>query len=124
MEIKTHGPKDVSGGGFGGGSDGRTERHGGRGAQDTRAGTAAGRRAFQLEYAPHFGQFRQHVGDDLIDQLKFIADQGFTALEDNGMAGRPPEEQEKIGREMARLGLTMGAFVAYAEFNEADAGAR
>ena len=77
-----------------------------------------GRHAFKLKYAPHFGQFKQHAGDDLLDQLKFIADQGFRALEDNGMAGRPAEEQEKIGREMARLGLTMGAFVAYAEFSE------
>ena len=77
-----------------------------------------GRHAFKLKYAPHFGQFKQHAGEDLLDQLKFIADQGFRALEDNGMAGRPAEEQEKIGREMARLGLTMGAFVAYAEFSE------
>jgi hydroxypyruvate isomerase len=38
--------------------------------------------------------FRAHAGDDPIDQLKFMADQGFTALEDNGMRGRPPELQE------------------------------
>jgi len=86
-------------------------------AQDA-AAKPAGQHKFHLKYAPHFGQFRQHAGEDLLDQLKFIAEQGFTALEDNGMMGRPVEDQEKIGREMNRLGLTMGAFVAYAEFNE------
>ncbi len=88
------------------------------GAQDKPAAAASGKHAFKLKYAPHFGQFKQHAGEDPLDQLKFIADQGFRALEDNGMAGRPVEEQEKIGREMARLGLTMGAFCASIEFNE------
>ncbi len=87
-------------------------------AQPAGAKAGTGAHTFKLKYAPHFGQFKQHAGEDLLDQLKFIADQGFTALEDNGMAGRPVEEQEKIGREMTRLGLTMGAFVAYGEFNE------
>ncbi len=84
---------------------------------ETGGGQAAGGgRKFKLKYAPHFGMFRHHAGDDVVDQLKFIADQGFTALEDNGMAGRPIEEQERIAREMSRLGLTMGVFVAYADF--------
>lgn len=77
-----------------------------------------GRTGFKLRYAPHFGMFRHHAGDDPIDQLKFVADQGFTALEDNGMMGRLPDEQERIAREMARLNLTMGVFVAYAEWRE------
>lgn len=68
-------------------------------------------RQFKLKYAPHFGMFEQSAGKDLTDQLKFIADQGFTALEDNEMARRPVAEQERIGVEMARLGLTMGVFV-------------
>jgi hydroxypyruvate isomerase len=71
---------------------------------------------FQLKYAPHFGMFRHHAGDDPLDQLRFIADEGFTALEDNGMKGRPVEQQEAIAREMSRLGLTMGVFVAHADF--------
>lgn len=82
-------------------------------------GAAAGRRRFKLKYAPHFGMFEHHAGADPIEQLKFIADQGFTALEDNGMMGRPAEEQERIAREMERLGLTMGVFVAYADFGTA-----
>jgi hydroxypyruvate isomerase len=75
---------------------------------------------FKLKYAPHFGMFKHHAGEDLIDQLKFMADQGFTALEDNGMMSKPVELQEKIGREMARLNMTMGVFVASAEFGKKD----
>lgn len=68
-------------------------------------------RKFKLEYAPHFGMFEHSAGKDLIDQLKFMADQGFTAMEDNGMMGRTPEMQSKIGETMAKLGMTMGVFV-------------
>lgn len=71
---------------------------------------------FKLKYAPHFGMFKNFAGADPVDELKFIADQGFTALEDNGMKSRPVELQEKIGKEMARLGLTMGVFVATGDF--------
>ena len=60
----------------------------------TPRGRGAGQRRFKLDYAPHFGMFRQSAGDDLVDQLRFMADQGFTAFEDNGMRGRPVEEQE------------------------------
>jgi hydroxypyruvate isomerase len=67
--------------------------------------------AFKLNYAPHFGMFRHSAGDDLIDQLKFMADQGFTAFEDNGMTGRDVATQEKIGETLEKLGMTMGVFV-------------
>jgi len=73
---------------------------------------------FRLKYAPHFGMFRHHAGDDPLDQIHFIADVGFTALEDNGMMDRPVAEQEKIGRELARRDMTMGVFVAYVEWNQ------
>jgi hydroxypyruvate isomerase len=73
---------------------------------------------YKLNYAPHFGMFKNSAGEDLIDQLKFIADQGFTALEDNGMMEKPTDQQERIASEMTRLGLMMGVFVAYADFKE------
>jgi len=78
------------------------------------AGSAFGspvKNSFKLRYAPHFGMFQNSAGKDLIDQLKFMADQGFTALEDNGMMGRSVQDQEKIAREMERLGMKMGVFV-------------
>ena len=71
---------------------------------------------FKLQYAPHFGMFKNHAGEDLIDQLKFMADQGFTALEDNGMPERPVEVQEKIGKALTDLKMTMGVFVATKDF--------
>lgn len=67
---------------------------------------------FKLKYAPHFGMFRHHAGDDPVDQLKFAADEGFRAWEDNGMRGRSVQDQERIGKAMADLGITMGVFVA------------
>jgi hydroxypyruvate isomerase len=66
---------------------------------------------FKLKYAPHFGMFKNSAGDDLIDQLKFMADQGFTAIEDNGLMGRDVATQTKIGETLEKLGMTMGVFV-------------
>jgi hydroxypyruvate isomerase len=74
---------------------------------------AGSKAKFRLKYAPHFGMFKHHAGKDLVDQIKFMADQGFTALEDNSMMQRPKELQEKVAHEMGRLDMTMGVFVAY-----------
>ncbi len=82
----------------------------------SRKPAAAAAEKFKLKYAPHFGMFKNHAGEDLIDQLKFMADEGFTAFEDNGMDDRPVDVQERIGKEMERLGLTMGVFVATGDF--------
>ena len=71
----------------------------------------AGKNTFKLNYAPHFGMFENTAGKDEIDQLKFMVDNGFMALEDNGMMGRTKELQTKIGATMTRLGMTMGVFV-------------
>lgn len=66
---------------------------------------------FNMKYAPHFGMFSNHAGDDLLDQLTYMHEQGFRALEDNGMMGRTPEMQEKIGKKLNDLGMEMGVFV-------------
>lgn len=66
---------------------------------------------FQLNYAPHAGMFAAHAGVDILDQLRFMADQGFTAFEDNGLMSRPVAQQEAIGRTLRQLGMTMGVFV-------------
>lgn len=68
---------------------------------------------FNMNYAPHFGMFTNLAGEDLIDQIKFMADVGFTAMEDNGMKNRTTEIQEKIAAEMSRLNMKMGVFVAH-----------
>lgn len=70
-------------------------------------------RKFRLSYAPHFGMFQQHAGPDLVAQLEFMAAEGFTALEDNGMRGRSVDVQERIGAALTRLNMRMGVFVAH-----------
>ena len=76
-------------------------------------------RKFKLNYAPHFGMFAAHAGPDLVAQLEFMAAEGFTALEDNGMKGRSVADQERIGSALARLNMRMGVFVAHTiDWNE------
>ena len=75
---------------------------------------------FQLKYAPHFGMFRHSAGDDLVDQIRFAHDHGFRAWEDNGMMGRDFAVQERIGKTLDEMGMTMGVFVADAEFGQAN----
>lgn len=72
-----------------------------------------GQPRFRLRYAPHFGMFREHAGEDLVAQLEFMAAEGFTALEDNGLRGRDVAVQERIGSTLERLGMRMGVFVAH-----------
>ena len=68
---------------------------------------------FKLAYAPHFGMFTAHAGEGIVEQLEFMAAEGFTGLEDNGMRGRSAAEQELIGRTLERLKMRMGVFVAH-----------
>ena len=77
---------------------------------------AGGQKGFSMHYAPHFGMFRYSAGDDLVDQLHFAADQGFTAWEDNGMKGRNKTTQDRIASAMAQRNMRMGVFVAHTIF--------
>jgi hydroxypyruvate isomerase len=71
---------------------------------------------FKLKYAPYFGMFASHAGKDPIDQIKFMADQGFRAMFDNGLMRIEPALQEAIASELSRLNMELGPFVAYADF--------
>jgi hydroxypyruvate isomerase len=71
---------------------------------------------FSRTYAPHFGMFRQHAGSEPVDQIKFLADEGFRALEDSGLRAKPAGLQARIGEELARRGMSMGLFVGMADF--------
>ncbi|NIA70559.1 TIM barrel protein [Pelagibius litoralis] len=73
---------------------------------------------FALTYAPHLGllnpntgMFRHHAGADPVDQVTFMAEQGFTAMEDNWMKVRDIGVQERVGRELTRQGMRMGVIV-------------
>jgi len=69
--------------------------------------------SFQLNYAPHLGMFKNLAGEDPIDQLNFMADQGFKAFEDNGMKNKSVALQEKMTQTMANRNMAMGVFVAH-----------
>jgi hydroxypyruvate isomerase len=84
------------------------------------AGALPNRARFRLRYAPHFGTFREHAGQELVAQLEFMAAEGFTALEDNGMRGRSVAEQERVASALQRLNMQMGVFVAH-EISWSDA---
>lgn len=78
----------------------------------TAAAQRAGPEKFRMKFAPHDGMFRHSAGEDIIDQIHFAADQGFTAWEDNGLAGRSVETQTRIGEALAAREMEMGVYVA------------
>ena len=73
---------------------------------------------YALRYAARLGKFPLLSGNDPIDQLNFLANQGFTALEDSRMQERPVALQERLALEMERLKMTMGTFLATADFEQ------
>jgi hydroxypyruvate isomerase len=88
----------------------------GKNAGQSQPKVPAAETPFKLKYAPGLGMFRQNAGQDPIDNIKFCYDQGFRAMFDNGLMGRPVEDQVKIANEINRLGMTLGPFVLYADF--------
>jgi len=75
---------------------------------------------FKLKYAPGLGMFRQHAGQDPIDNIKFCHDQGFRAVFDNGLMRREPALQEQIMAELKRLGMDFGPYVLMADSGKQD----
>ncbi len=76
----------------------------------------AGTKPFTLGFAPHPGMFKSLGGDDVLDQIRFAHDQGFTAWEHNPMPTEEPAMQEKIGELLRDLKMRMGVFVGYSDF--------
>jgi hydroxypyruvate isomerase len=66
---------------------------------------------FKLKYAPTLGMFRQHAGSDPVDNIKFISDQGFRAIFDNGLMKKPRDVVSKIIKELDRQNMDLGPFV-------------
>ena len=73
---------------------------------------------FRLRYTGHLGLrapdqplFRHSARSaDPVDQIAFLAEQGFAGVQDNFLKLRPVAEQERIGVALARYGLQMGSF--------------
>jgi len=76
-----------------------------------RPATSSDAKPFNLAYAFHDGMFKNSGGNDFLDQIKWAHDQGFSAIEDNGMMARPVNQQKRIGDLLAKLGMRMGVFV-------------
>ena len=74
--------------------------------------------AFKMNFAPHPGMFRASAGNDVLDQIRFAHDHGFTAWEHNSMPREEPALQEQIGKLLATLDMKMGVFVAFADFEQ------
>jgi len=66
---------------------------------------------FKLKYAPTFRMFQQHAGRDEIDQIKFMDEQGFRAIFDNGLMRKPKDLVDKIVRELDSRNMDLGPFV-------------
>lgn len=66
---------------------------------------------FHLDYAPHDGMFRNLGGNSFLDQIRFMHDQGFRSIEDNGMPHRSAAEQTEIGKMLEKMAMKMGVFV-------------
>lgn len=73
---------------------------------------------YKLNYAPELGRFNHHAGEDPIDQIKFMHDQGITAVFDNGLMNKPKEVQEKIAAAVQSSNMQLGPFVIYADFSK------
>ena len=83
------------------------------GAPASSAAAQSNAAKFKLKYGPHAGMFKEHAGEDMFEQMRFAADQGFRAWEDNRAHLRPVDEQNKMGKTLSELGMTMGVFVSF-----------
>ncbi len=90
------------------------------GALSARARAQSNAPKFKLKYGPHDGMFKHSAGDDIVNQIKFSSDQGFTAWEDNRAMRREPAEQTRMGDALRKAGMTMGVFVSSADFENSD----
>ncbi len=82
---------------------------------------AASTAPYKSKFSPNLGQCKESTkGLSEVDKIKFFYDCGFRGLEDNGMPGRKVEIQEAMAKQMEKLGMEMGVFVAHAEWNNAS----
>jgi len=82
--------------------------------------SAANAPKLKLRYGPHAGMFKNSAGEDLVDQINFAADQGFTAWEDNRAPRREAAEQQRMGDALRKRDMLMGVFVSFGDFSKND----
>ena len=74
--------------------------------------SASSNQGFKLNYAPHYGHFEHSAGEDVVDQIRFAAEQGFSAWEFNDLPKAPVAEQSRIGDALAKHNMQMGVYVS------------
>ncbi len=87
-----------------------------KGAHHEKDKMSSENKPFTMRFGPHDGHFREHVGNNVLDQIQFAYDHGFRTWEDNRMPRREVSEQVAMGKLFEKLGMELGVFVAYAEF--------
>lgn len=76
---------------------------------------------FTMHFAPHLGMFKELAGSSIVDQIQFMADEGFTAFEDNEFKQRPKKDQLDIINTLQKNKMKMGVFVAHTiQWNQPD----
>jgi len=78
----------------------------------------AATKPFKLKYAPSLNSFKNLAGDDPSDRIRFMNDQGFRAIFDNGLMKKSEDQQKKIVSTLEKLGMDLGPFVGHANFKE------
>lgn len=73
---------------------------------------------FNMKFSLEFGIFKEVVGKDVIDQIKWGYDQGFRSWENTRLKSRPIQEQESISKTIQQLGMEFGQFVGTMNFKE------
>jgi hydroxypyruvate isomerase len=71
---------------------------------------------FKLNYAPHFGMFKNSAPNGELNELDFMHEAGFRAIEDNEMRNRSVDFQNQFAARMEKHNMTMGVFVAHSIF--------
>ena len=74
--------------------------------------------SFNMKFSPEFGIFKELVGKDVIDQIKWGYDQGFRAWENTYLKSRAVEEQERISKTVQQMGMEFGQFVGTMNFKD------
>jgi hydroxypyruvate isomerase len=77
---------------------------------------ASGMHRFTRNYAPQLGSFRRDAGSAPIEQFRFLAAEGFRAIEDTCLRAKSPDFQAQMGRELVRRGMSLVCFTGVIEF--------
>ncbi len=84
-------------------------------ARDSRGSRGSVSPTADWRLSPHLGQFPNLGGEDPVQELSFLAEQGFTIVDDYALMGRAPAEQARIADAAFARGMQLGAFVGLSE---------